>query len=188
MNLQNGQLAFDSLKLSVFSYWHVFTFVTLSYSLSFVYLRVCFLSCNKMRNRLPQWMEPPEKACLSALMKERRWPGSGLKKPGASELSNIFINIGSFTQGLVLFLHLYWCVWVHACACLRRMDEVIVHIGCTSLKESQELVCCWRPALKTAMQLEIHFNTIRLRMNFNDKLMFIRILPMLEECLPYSWG
>lgn len=56
---------------------------------------------------------------------------------------------------------------MHVRACLRRMDEVIVHIGCTSLKESQELVGYLTPAL----QLEIHLIIVNLRVKYNVKLM-----------------
>lgn len=49
---------------------------------------------------------------------------------------------------LVLFIYLFLCLWVHVCACLCRMNEVIVHVGCLSLKDSQELVSCWWPALQ----------------------------------------
>lgn len=75
--------------------------------------------------------------------------------------------------GLSYFFYLYWRVWVHVCACLHRMDEVIVHIGCMSLKESQELVCYSRPAWKTALQLEIHLIIINLRVKYNVKLMYM---------------
>lgn len=81
-----------------------------------------------------------------------------------------FIYALSFMQGLVLFIYWFWHVWILVCTCLNRMDEVIVHIGCTSLKESQELVSCLRPALKTALQLLIKIVIVHVSIKFLAKL------------------
>lgn len=68
-------------------------------------------------------------------------------------------------QGLALFHYLFWNAMTLVCACLHRMDEVIVHIGCTSLKESQELVTSLRLTLKTALQLLIEIIIVTMIVN-----------------------
>lgn len=61
---------------------------------------------------------------------------NGVEKPGASELP---WNVAIYPYtGIQAARKLFECVRVGAC--LRRMDQVIVHVGCMNLKESQELV------------------------------------------------
>lgn len=71
-------------------------------------------------------------------------PGRGMVSESQGKVSHHtasvwrFVIMASLMQDkkkLVKFL-------LHLCACLYRMDQVIVHVGCMSLKDCQELVSC----------------------------------------------